>query len=72
VSWDGRSGSVLGVSCNIPIVRCAAVDWVLAEMTDLGESPAALHLGLRATLGAVAIRGEGDGPIVSLVSPPAP
>ena len=41
-------------------------------MTDLGELPAALHLGLRATLGAVAIRGEGDVPIVSLARPLAP
>jgi hypothetical protein len=30
------------------IVRCALVDWILAKMTDLGESPTALHfLGLR-------------------------
>jgi len=40
----------------------APVDWILAKMTELGEAPAALHLGLRAMLGAVAIRGESDGP----------
>jgi uncharacterized Zn-finger protein len=32
-------------------------------MTELGESPAALHLRLRATIGAVAIRGESDDPL---------
>ena len=30
-----------------PILRGAPVDWILANMTDLGESPAALHLGLQ-------------------------
>jgi hypothetical protein len=28
-----------------PIVRRAPVDWILARMTDLGESDAALHFG---------------------------
>ena len=58
------------MSCNIPIVRCLAVDRVLAEMTDLGESRAALHLGLRASLGAVAVRGEGDGPMYPSLARP--
>ena len=49
--------------CQCPHVRCAAVDWVLAKMTDLGESRGAYIWGCAPRLGPSLSRGEGGDPI---------